>query len=387
MKKEDRLLFLIKWIFYGIGGVCLASFMLVGFFREFIVDLVPSCYFSVDFRASIECGPSFFENVLASYLNFFSHSAVSIPFDPFSILLHAGYLSWFTVPLLIIATLFLFFLVEISPLIVVYALSKRLVWGRRYYSSRQQRIAFICFCLILLPTFCMGVLKLYLEPPRFINRTITIDLWHTDLKIEQRYLDKWSIMSPVRPAEKPEEHSNFLISLDTYPFARIEIPYREIVPSLVDDEKIFIYITPHYNVMTAYDLAEERKKNFDDESANFFSDYKPANKQNEFEVFEPFGTVEKGYKPAYYVHRGKGGKINNLFECTPDTHCSAKTFWDFEPCENEEACKSCLRVCTDKSLGTETLNIEYRFDKKYLDSYFVLHQEVLDFVAAHTVAK
>lgn len=388
MKKEDRLLYAVIWTFYGIGGFCLASFVLLGFFLDFIVHAVPSCYFTVDYMASVECGPSFFEKALANYLNFFSHSFSLIFENSFKVARKNEIESWLYILPLIIGTVFLIFLVNVGPFVIAYKLLKRLVWG----SPQQRRIAFTYLSLILLPTLCMGALKVYFEPPRFISSMITVDLWHTDLKIERRLLEKWSIVSYPKPEKELSQFEFHYIGSHKYlPFARLEVSYRELDPTFDDDEKVFIKIEPHYEVRTEAELIEKRQKYFDSESPYWNSPvrpvFKPAGRQMGFEVFEFIGS--RSGQPDFYLQKNENGGLEKILECTPDTHC-VKPFgrgFDQKPCGDEEECKSCKRICTDKSQGTEMLNIEYRFDKKYLGSYFALHQAVLDFVAARTVEK
>lgn len=294
--------------------------------------------------------------------------------------------------LLVFAVFLKIFIFLIFPLIIAYKLFKRLVWKRGDYTPQQRRTAAICVFLILSPTFCAGLLKLYIEPPRFINRTITVDLWHADLKIERRHLEKWSLVSYPKPEKELSPFEFHYIGSHKYlPFARLEVSYREMDPTFDDDEKVFIKIEPHYEVRTEAELIEKRQKYFDSESPYRNSPlkpvFKPAGRQMGFEVFEFIGS--RSGQPDFYVQKNENGGLESLLECTPDTHCVTPfgRGFDQKPCGDEEECKSCKRICTDKSQGTEMLNIEYRFDKKYLGSYFALHQAVLDFVAAHMVVK
>lgn len=398
MKKEDILLKTVIWVFYGIGGFWLASIILLGFFLNFIVDLIPECGWTHGSISVLDCGHSLKGKVLSSYFASFTpyigYFLVIVsayyfyaPFVNFPSQFHPAI---FNTPLSVFL-LALLIPIYIVPFVIAYKVFKRLVWRRRDYSLQQQRSAFIFLGLILLPTLCVGLLKLYIEPPRFINRTITVDLWHADLKIERRFLDKWTLVS----LPKPEKEFPFLMihsrGYKIFPYARLEVSYRDLNPSFADDGKILITVKPHFDAMTAHELSEKLQKTLDNELSQFTfghkSGYKPAGRQMDFEVLE--FTGQRSGQPDFYLHKDAEGQIQNLLECTPDTHCITPfgRGWNQKPCENEDACKSCLRVCTDKSQGTGMLDIEYRFDKKYLDSYFVLHQEVLDFVAARTVVK
>ncbi len=392
MKKEDRLLFLIKWVFYGIGGVWLANLILLAFFMSFMIDLIPSCGWAGWDIGYIDCGQSFYGQFLSFY---FMRLSAFVGFFllilVFSLLHSPYYPAFFTFPLAVFL-LVLLILIYIVPFIIAYKIFKRLTWRRRDYSPQQRRKAFINFCLILLPTLCVGLLKLYIEPPGFINRTITVDLWHADLKIERRFLYKWTLVSLPRPEKELSSFEmHYMHGYKIFPFALLDVSYRDIDPSFADDEEIMITIKPHYEALTKGELLENRQKHFDSDLSRFTfghkSSYKPAGRHMEFEVLE--FTGQRSGEPDFYIHKNEGGKIENLLECTPDTHCITPfgRGYNQKPCENEDACKTCLRVCTDKSQGTGMLDIEYRFDKKYLDSYFVLHQAVLDFVAARTVAK
>ncbi|MCB1841053.1 MAG: hypothetical protein KDI61_12450 [Alphaproteobacteria bacterium] len=380
MKKEGLLLKIVVRIFYGIGGFWLANLILLGFFLNFIVDLIPECGWAGWELSYIHCGQSFYSKLLSSYFMTFT------PFVAFFLLIVSiHYMQFPYYPLLFVfpVTLFFLILVYIVPFTAAYELLKRLSWRRRDYSPQQRRTAFLCLCLILLPTFSTGLLKLYIEPPWFINRTITVDLWQADLKIERRYLDKWSLVYPF-PKKLPHVNNftNFIPKAG--PFARIEVSYSNVDPSFNDEGRILMKITPHRAMMTETELSEKRQKYFEYESKKW-SAPKPAGRYLEFEIFER----QLGGWPDFYIHKNAQGQIENILECTPDTHCVTPfgRGWNQKPCKNEEECKSCLRVCTDKSLGTGMLNIEYTFDKKYLESYFALNQAVLDFVAAHTVAK
>jgi hypothetical protein len=399
MKKEDRLLFLIKWVFYGIGGVWLANIILLGCFLNFIVDLIPECGWAHGSITVLDCGQTFKGKFLSSYFMKFTPFAAYFLFIFSFYYLSAPFVSFPAkfYPAIFSAPLSLFFLallipVYLVPLFIAYKFFKPLMWRRADYSPQQRRKAFINFCLILLPTLCVGLLKLYIEPPRFINRTITVDLWHSDLKIERRFLYKWTLVSLPRPEKELSSFEmHYMHGYKIFPFALLDVSYRDIDPSFADDEEIMITIKPHYEALTKGELLENRQKHFDSDLSRFTfghkSSYKPAGRHMEFEVLE--FTGQRSGEPDFYIHKNEGGKIENLLECTPDTHCITPfgRGYNQKPCENEDACKTCLRVCTDKSQGTGMLDIEYRFDKKYLDSYFVLHQAVLDFVAARTVAK
>lgn len=390
MKKEDRLTYAVIWTFYGIGGFWLASLILLGFFRDFIVELLPACGWTYSSISSLQCGQSFGSRVLSFYLMFFSpYWALFLPAFAVFILVSHPSLGIFG---LLFATFALVLLIPIYivPFVIATKLFKRLVWRRGNYTPQQRRNAALCLSLIFLPTFCVGLLKLTMEPPWFINRTITVDLWHADLKMERRHLEKWSLVSYPKPERDPSlSRFRSIGGHEQPPFAWLEVPYNEINESFDDDENIFIKIEPHYDVRTEAELAEKRQKYFDSESSKWGSKdkpiFKPAGQQMGFAVFER----QLGGWSDFYIRRNAAGKIENLLECTPDTHCVTPfgRGWTQKPCADEDACKSCQRICTDKSLGTELLNIEYRFDKKYLGSYFALHQEVLDFVAAHTQAK
>lgn len=392
MKKEDRLTYAVIWTFYGIGGFWLASLILLGFFRDFIVELLPACGWTYSSISSLQCGQSFGSRVLSFYLMFFSpYWALFLPAFAVFILVSHPSLGIFG---LLFATFALVLLIPIYivPFVIATKLFKRLVWRRGNYTPQQRRNAALCLSLIFLPTFCVGLLKLTMEPPWFINRTITVDLWHADLKMERRHLEKWSLVSYPKPDKEPSAFEmSYNRGYKIFPFARLEVPYRELDPSFDDDEKVFIKIEPHYEVRTEAELAEKRQKYFDYESPFWNSIqhpvFKSAGRYMEFDVFEFAG--QRSGQPDFYIRRNAEGKIENLLECTPDTHCVTPfgRGWTQKPCADEDACQSCQRICTDKSLGTEMLNIEYRFDKKYLGSYFALHQEVLDFVAAHTQAK
>lgn len=389
MKKEGLLLKISVWIFYGIGAFCLSSLILLGFFLNFIVDLIPSCGWGWGSLPSLDCGPSFYGKILSYYLMHFSPFSFSV----FILFVYFGVIGPIRPKvmnfLLIFAVLLKIFVFLILPLIIAVKLFKRLVWKRGDYTPKQRRTAAICLLLILLPTFCVGVLKLYVEPPRFINRMITVDLWHVDLKIERRHLEKWSLVSYPKPEKELSPFEFHYIGSHKYlPFARLEVPYRELDPTFDDDEKIFIKIEPHYDMRTEAELIEKRQKYFDFESSKWVSKGKPIFKSDDqkmgFAVFER----QLGGWSDFYIRRNAEGKIENLLECTPESHCLKKRgSLSTALCGDEEACKSCTRVCTDKSQGTALLNIEYRFDKKYLGSYFALHQAVLDFVAARTVVK
>ncbi len=399
MKKEDRLTYAVIWTFYGIGGFWLASVILLGCFLNFIVDLIPECGWAHGSIISLDCGQTFTGKALSFYFMKFTPFAAYLLFIVGFYYLRAPFLSFPAqfYPAIFSAPLSLFFLaliipVYIIPFVIAYKLFKRLLWRRGNYTPQQRRTAAVCLSLILLPTYCVGILKLTIEPPRFINRTITVDLWHADLKIERRHLEKWSLVSYPKPDKEPSAFEmSYNRGYKIFPFARLEVPYRELDPTFDDDEKVFIKIEPHYEVRTEAELAEKRQKYFDSESPFWNSIqhpvFKSAGRYMEFDVFEFAG--QRSGQPDFYIHKNAEGKIENLLECTPDTHCVTPfgRSWTQKPCADEDACKSCQRICTDKSLGTGMLNIEYRFDKKYLGSYSLMHQKVLDFVAAHTQAK
>src|SRR5688572_23154553 len=56
----------------AIGVFSLASFLLLGIFLNFIVDISPSCYFTDALIVYVECGKGLFNDVLQFYLQVFA---------------------------------------------------------------------------------------------------------------------------------------------------------------------------------------------------------------------------------------------------------------------------------------------------------------------------
>jgi len=392
----------LSWGLDAVGIFSLASFLMLGFFLRFIVDILPSCYFTDALIVYVECGKDFTGGFLKFYFQFFSPLiAWIVPLMGYGLVVSAATLrivQFFTS--LLFCSLIL--LIIITPFRIIYKISKRLLWKRSAYSAKERHVALVILLLALSPSIFAWAVKYYVEPPQSSNRIVTVDMWHSELSFPRNYLQDWSLIDIQRPAEEPRGtpghpiHSRRKVN----PFANLYVSYNEIDPSLTEDEKISIRLVPHYNVMSEEALFRKRedylqakiKKQYRKKAEGFKIDhplYEPVARTADWDIYKS-ETDTSGYEPDIYVHKNTDGKIQNILECTPRGRCAekrGKTGWMLPKCKSEDECQNCTRMCQEQSFGTSEYIVHYSFDKKYLDSYFDRHEKILNFIESHSTPK
>jgi len=345
----------------AIGIFSLASFLVLGLFLRFIVDILPPCYFTGELFEYVECGKGFLGKLLNFYFSNFS-SLVNWVFLVFALV--ESVISFNVAAFFL--TLLLCFIIALSVLTsfrMAYMISKKLIWKRTAYNQQEKSFAFLLLLIVLSPTISTGLLKYYIKPPQSSGRIITIDMWHNELSIPRRYLQDWSLVGITRPAEERGlRGKNFR---KKSPFANLYMSAKEIDSSLPEGEKVSIRIAPHYNVMSNEDLFQTRENYLQTRiSENEYKIERPLYETSEivkeWEIYKS-ATASSGYKPDIYIHRRTDGKIENILECT--------------------------RICNESSFGTSEYLIQYSLDKKDLNNYFDLHQKILNFIETHSTAK
>lgn len=285
---------------------------------------------------------------------------------------------------------------------IIYKILKRLTWKRAAYSGKERLIASLLLLISLTPVLSILAVKFYVEPPKSSGRIITVDMWHSQLNIPRYYLEDWSLINIERPATEPRGTLGHPIHgrRKANPFANLYVSYKEIDPSLTEDEKISIRLVPHYSLLNEVELFQKRedylqsviKKTYRRKVEGFKVDhplYEPVEVTENWEIYKS-AVDASGYEPDIYVHKNDQGKIENILECTPRGHCAKKrgpNSWSLPKCKNEDECLKCTRICEDNSFGNTENFISYSFDKKYLDTYFDRHQKILNFIASHTARK
>lgn len=251
----------LSWFLDVIGIFSLASFLMLGFFLHFIVDILPSCYFTDALIVYVECGKSFVGEFLKFYFQFFSPLiAWIVPLMGYSLVV-----SLVTLQIVqFFKSLFLCCIILLAittAFRMIYKISKRLLWKRAAYNQRERFIALTFLLLILSPVLSAWSTKYYMKTPQSSERIVTVDMWHSELSFPRNYLQNWSLIDIKRPVKEPRGtlghpiHSRRKVN----PFANLYVSYKEIDPSLVEDEKINIRLVPHYNVMSEEALFQKRE--------------------------------------------------------------------------------------------------------------------------------
>lgn len=363
----------LSWILDVLGIFSLASFLVLGLFLSFIVDVYPSCYFANATIVYVECDKGLLSGFLKFYFQFFSPLTVSIVLlFSYGLFVSAAQLNFF-------AFLYILFLFSsaLLPIVlafrIIFKISKRLLWKRGAYETKDRHVAMLMLLFVLCPSVFVLALKSYIVPPQSSARIITVDMWHSKLSFPRYQLKDWSLTDIERPAVEPNGFSHLMYPREKLsPFMNLDISYREIDPSFVGEEKISIRLVPHYNVLSEEALFQKREEYLQGE---FKKQYRK--REEKFKIVHPlYESVEKikdweiyksaidapGNNPDIYVHRNEQGEIQNILECIPRAHCAEKSF------------------------GTAQYRISYSFDKKYLDSYFDRHQKIINFIELHSIS-
>ncbi|MCD8566382.1 MAG: hypothetical protein LRY36_00325 [Alphaproteobacteria bacterium] len=375
-----------------IGVFSLASFILLGFYLRFIVDLLPSCYFTNALIVYVECGNSIIGEILKAYFYLFSPLIVwIIPLLGFGLVMSAASLR--VVPFLTTLLFTSIALLAIGTSIrISYKILKRLTWRWAAYGHKDRMIAFMLVAIILLPSIAAMGLKYHIVPSQLSNQEVRVDMWHNEFSMPRHYLHAWSLIDVERPERKPSPFAKIVAQgRKLYPFATVDIAYNQIDPLLDDDEILRISISPHYSVMSNMELYRVREKYLETKQARTSGHgplYGPMQRMQSWEIYEPLNSA--GYEPDIFIHRNVQGQIESILECTPKTHCAERISLSgarMPRCKSAEECEACSRVCDDVSLGTTTLNIRYMFNKKDLDSYFDRHSKIVAFIEDHSTPK
>ena len=377
----------------AIGIFSLASFIFLGLYLRFIVDIIPSCYFTDALIVYVECGNGFWDGVLKFYFQFFSPFLIMwmVPLLGYGLVM--SLLSFKILPFLTSLLLTTVLLISIITSIrIAYKILKRLTWWTGGYEQKDRALALMLSVLILIPSAVAMGLKYYLAPPQSSDRIITIDMWHNEFSIQRHYLHDWSLVDIERPAQEPSAFASIgRRGRNIHPFASIDISYNEIDPSFDEGKKVRIGIAPHYNLMTEQGLYKKREKYLEGKKARQSRGealYAPVQRLPHWELYEPVKPLI--YERNILIHRNAQGQIENILECTPKTHCAQRMGLSgtrLPKCKTPEECENCSRVCDESSFGTTTMNVRYTFDKKYLDSYFDRHKKIIEFVNTHTTPK
>lgn len=393
---------LTSYFLDAIGIFSLASFLVLGFYLRFIVDMTSTCFFTDALILYVECGKGFFNELLEFYFQFFSPLITWIV----ALFGYSLFASAATLHIIEFFTSLLFcgiILLAISTSFrMIYRISKRLFWKRTAYSPKERHIALVVLFLVLSPSIIAFSVKYYVKPPLSSNRIVTVDMWHSELSFPRNYLQDWSLIDIQRPAKEPRGtlghpiHSRRKIN----PFVNLYVSYNEIDPHFIEDEKILIGLVPHYNVMTKEGLYQKRETYLNaklkeqyrgkaDEFKLAHPLYQPVEKTENWDIYES-ETDAIGYKADIYVHKNKDGKIQIILECTPENYCAenlGRAGWISRKCESEAECRSCMRFCQEKSFGTNQYHINYSFNKKYLDSHTERHKKIIEFIEKYKIQR
>ncbi len=144
----------------AIGIFSLASFLFLGFYLRFIVDILPSCYFTDALIVYVECGKGIIGGSLKFYFQFFSPLIVWI-----APLLVYGLFTSFTHFVLskFLMTLLMSSIILISigaSFRIIYKILKRLTWKKAAYSEKERLTASL---LLLMAAVHLFSIRLWLR--------------------------------------------------------------------------------------------------------------------------------------------------------------------------------------------------------------------------------
>lgn len=76
---------------------------------------------------------------------------------------------------------------------VLYKLKQNIIFSQKSHAGLKKSYAGLILFLVALPSLiASGIMMAYI-PPRFVNTTITMDMWHAEFNIPRPYLKDWEL--------------------------------------------------------------------------------------------------------------------------------------------------------------------------------------------------
>lgn len=374
-----------EWAYDAAGVFVLASFLALGFYLRFIVDLVPECYFTDALIVYIECNPK--NPVASAYFQFFSPLVLWIlPFIPFM----AFNSLWG--PFIILGVV----LFSVSAFRV---LRKIFVLFKKGESRKKKNHALMLLAFILTPFLIINVFKSFTIPPDSSTKVISIDLWNSQLRAPRNTLEEWSLIEikkPIKPYKDP--HASLSMWRKDIPFAKIRIP-DNLAARMGLEGPATISVTPRYESMSKDELFQQREKLLSKrlkQEIHFVNNKKfqsfPESPDNEGDwlVYKNQNITGK-YEEDIYIMRDENGQLLYTVECmashTYQLTQMGKTRTVF--CSTDQNCRELPRRCQEKNAGEQSVayGFGFFFDKQILNDYPVIREDMMRYISAFITPK
>ena len=283
----------------------------------------------------------------------------------------------------------IFFILSWTVLICCIITLRKIVRG--FIRRKQYPTAYLhsklMLAVIIVPALIGFSVRLYIKPPKFVNRDITVDIWRGSFTAPRSLLDDWSLVTPDRLPFKPDDYASALTRKWKWvPF--IEFDFPDNVPMVTMRGASAIHINPHYERLDGEKMQAARDRSAMLKLRKITGDTalpaypKIEEKIGEWEIHAAAPEIHD-YFPDIYLWRNKDGNIERILECTPARYCAVVTpfKWMNYYCGEGQDCAPCQKICTERSLGTTDYDVTYNFDQRYLGIYPDVHRKIMDYVA------
>ncbi len=372
------------------GVLYLAAFVFNTGLLWFLIRKANACNFVDAGVILVYCGDGAWGQFLNVFLLYFSPLIAPITALNWRLLFFDPHLvNDFSYRLLI-----LFFIVSVFVIASSLLVLRKMVKGFliRRHDREAGKHAWIILGIILVPALLSFSYRLYLVPPSWSGATVHVDFWHGKFDVPRDLLSDWSVLPRPRPDKRPNEYSARLVRWwKSVPYVTFNYNWQPAIGDNGPDEILQVQANPHYEVMNETKRQEALEKVIDyrihirSEVDGVTPIYKEEpEKSGEWQVYKP-GVFDEDVFFDFYVRRDKGGSVERMLECTPQYACAVKTrfSWTAYSCGGAFDCNSCKKICVDVSKGTAEYDIRYTFDKRSLDQYPVLDENIRRMIGAY----
>lgn len=354
-----------KKAYFIYGVICLTLILLSSLFGSWAYETLCGGNYK------IECRLIGFSNVFLS-----SKMFAEIIYTP----LTDPYFKMVLIPLVI--SIMIFYTPAIHTL---YKLLQKIIFKRQHYSKRQRKFAGFIIFLIVLPSLIVGGIIMSFIPPKFINTTITMDMWYEEFQVPRPYLEEWALF-PNKSGFGVVMHQAKIEG--EIPFLRFNVPIKTIEPLINSDGNIEIYTRPKSQSQIEKFINATINENLDkslmalDKNKNPI--YSTSVTNESYEVYQPLSSAEKTYESdspfsEIIVLRDNKGIVQAYASCLPDTWCEKSNYNGLSEYYSYTHGKRCYREC-GQGLNSEKYNITVKFDKKLISEYLNIQPKIIPFI-------
>ena len=387
--KDLTLVRILSFVSHWTGQLYLSAFVMNTGLVWFILRKSFSCTFHGAGVVYVDCGETAFDQFLDIF--FLYASPLVAPLTAF----YWRYLFHFPLEATQSQFTFLFLYFPLSVFVMVSSLLvlRQMIKGfilRKREPARAKR-SWRILTVLLLPALLASTYHLYLVPPQWIAKDVTVDAWHGTFNVPRGELKDWSVIVRPRPDKRPNEYSGRLTRWwRSVPYLTFNYPLKD----GVGEQMLEINVNPHYDVLNRKEMEEARQKlagyktklvsEFDHTSV-----YRRTPRGlDRWQIYDA-GTFAEDVFPDIYIARNPDNTIAHILQCTPSNACAVKTRyrWMNYPCGDKMSCDVCNKVCSDISMGTENYDINYTFYKDDLDRYFEFNDDIQRRIASYFTPK